>query len=75
MGTKQSMSGANTNPTQYIQQNKETLIRLLKHSNDDFVRALALAAIVEFGDNATKESIEADLLRLREEIQDNQDGP
>lgn len=65
------MSPPETTPKEYVQQNKQTLVRLLKHSNDDFVRALALAAIVEFGEDATLESIEADLDRLRPKIQDD----
>lgn len=69
------MSAPDTTPKQYVQQNKETLIRILKHSNDDFVRALALAAIVEFGEDATMESVETDLNRLRAEIQDSQNNP
>lgn len=53
-------------PSEYVQQNEQQLERLIKHSNNDFVRALAIAAIVEYGGDASVDSITADLERIKE---------
>jgi len=53
-------------PSEYVRENKEQLERLIKHSNNDFVRALAIAAFVEFGEDASVESITKDLERIKE---------
>lgn len=56
----------NLPPREYVRENKEQLERLIKHSNNDFVRALAIAAFVEYGDDASVESITKDLERIKE---------
>jgi HEAT repeat protein len=56
-----------SDPTRYVQENEEQLTRLLKHSNNDFVRSLALAALIEFGDDATVDTVTEDLEKLREQ--------
>ncbi|MFC3957581.1 hypothetical protein [Halovivax cerinus] len=48
-------------PDEYVRENRETLVKIIKHGNDDFVRALALAAIVEYGG-------EPDLEKVRREV-------
>ena len=53
-------------PNEYVRENKEQLERLIKHSNNDFVRALAIAAFVEYGEDATIKSITKDLERIKE---------
>jgi hypothetical protein len=53
-------------PNEYVRENKEQLERLIKHSNNDFVRALAIAAFVEYGEDASVESITKDLERLKD---------
>ena len=53
-------------PSEYVRENKEQLERLIKHSNNDFVRALAIAAFVEYGEDASVESIRKDLERIKE---------
>jgi hypothetical protein len=53
-------------PSEYVQNNKEQLDRLIKHSNNDFVRALAIAAIIEYGDDPSVEAITRDLERVKE---------
>lgn len=53
-------------PGEYVQENKNQLERLIKHSNNDFVRALAIAAFVEYGEDASIESITEDLERIKE---------
>lgn len=53
-------------PGEYVRENKQQLERLIKHSNNDFVRALAIAAFVEYGEDASAESITEDLERIKE---------
>ena len=53
-------------PSEYVRENKQQLERLIKHSNNDFVRALAIAAFVEYGEDASVESITDDLEQIKE---------
>ena len=53
-------------PDEYVRENQGQLERLIKHSNNDFVRALAIAAFIEYGEDATVDSITEDLERIRE---------
>jgi hypothetical protein len=53
-------------PSEYVRENKQQLERLIKHSNNDFVRALAIAAFLEYGEDASVESITEDLERIKE---------
>jgi hypothetical protein len=60
------MASATSDPDRYVRENRETLVRIIKHGNDDFVRALALAAIVEYGDKPEIETLRRELDRLDE---------
>lgn len=53
-------------PSEYVRENKEQLERLIKHSNNDFVRALAIAAFVEYGEDPSVEAITRDLEQMKE---------
>jgi len=53
-------------PSEYVRENKHQLERLIKHSNNDFVRALAIAAFVEYGEDASVESVTEDLERIKQ---------
>lgn len=55
-----------TDPKQYVNENAEALSRIIKHSSSTFPRALALAALVEYGDDPAVASVVEDLERLRE---------
>jgi hypothetical protein len=48
-------------PETYVQENRETLIHVIKHGDDEFVRGLALAALVKWGEDPDPD-------RLHEEI-------
>jgi len=52
-------------PNEYVNQNKETLSRIIKHSSDTFTRSLALAALVEYGEDATIDDVIEDLKQVR----------
>ncbi|MDB2247409.1 hypothetical protein [Halorubrum ezzemoulense] len=56
----------NLSPSEYVRENKNQLERLIKHSNNDFVRALAIAAFIEYGEDASVEAITKDLERIKE---------
>lgn len=58
------MSSTDPTPDEYVRENRETLVRVIKHGNDDFVRALALAALVEYGGEPDREAVKRDLDRL-----------
>lgn len=47
---------------QYVRENHETLVEIIQHGTDPFVRSLALAALIEFGD-------EPDIERVRQELE------
>lgn len=50
-----------SDPDQYIRENRDTLVEIIKHSNDTFVRALCLAALVEYGDTPDVEAVRSEL--------------
>jgi hypothetical protein len=54
------------NPEEYVNENAEALSRIIKHSSSTFPRALALAALVEYGDDPAVAAVVEDLERLRE---------
>lgn len=48
-------------PTEYVRENQDLLVRLLKHGDDEFVRALALAALVKYGTDPELEAVQREL--------------
>lgn len=52
-------------PDTFVQENQDILVNLLKSVDDKFVRALVLAALVEFGDTPLLE----DVVREMESVQ------
>lgn len=57
------MSNNSPDPDEYVRQNRETLVEIIKHGTDPFVRSLALAALVEFGDEPDIEWVRHELER------------
>lgn len=56
------MAGAQAiDPDEYVRNNRDTLVRIVKHGNDDFVRSLALAALVEYGEDPDIEKVRREL--------------
>jgi hypothetical protein len=53
-------------PDEYVRNNRDTLVRIIKHGNDDFVRSLALAALVEFGEDPDIEKVRRELEKAAE---------
>lgn len=60
------MKSYDGNPQEFVQENREVLIRLLKHGDDVFVRALALAAIIEFGTDPDLEDVKREIVQAGE---------
>lgn len=60
-------SRSEIDPTKYVEENNEQLVYIIKHSNDQFVRGLCLAALVKYSEGKTKiEEIERELEQFRE---------
>lgn len=59
-------STVNIDPDEYVRENRETLVRIIKHGNDDFVRSLAMAALVEYGGEPALDKVRDDLDRVAE---------
>lgn len=53
-------------PDAFVSDNRETLVRLLKHTDDVFVRALALATLAEYGTKPALEDVERELRKARD---------
>jgi len=66
------MMSDSTDPDTYVRQNKESLVRVIKHSNDEFVRALCLAALVKYGEEPPEAVVEKDIDRL-DQLRDSLD--
>lgn len=63
------MIGDVSDPERYVQENKDTLVRIIKHGDDEFVRALALAAILRFGDEPAIHDIEHEIEQAKREME------
>lgn len=53
-------------PEEYVRQNKETLVKIIKHGDDEFVRAMALTALVMYGDDPSPTELRAELERVEQ---------
>lgn len=56
-----------TDPDQYVRENRDALVKIIKHGTDNFVRAFALAALVEYGDEPDIEHVRRELDRAAEQ--------
>lgn len=50
-------------PDEYVREHHETLVEIVKHGTDSFVRAFALAALVEYGGEPSIERVRHELER------------
>lgn len=55
-----------TDPNEYVRENRETLVDVIKHGSDPFVRALCLAAIVEYGGEPEQEQLRREIERMEQ---------
>lgn len=56
-----------TDPDDYVREHKETLVRIIKHGDDLFVRSLALAFLVEHGDDPQLHEIRSQIDEFADE--------
>ena len=55
-----------SDPHRYVEENTEVLTDIIKHSSSKFTRALAIAALVEYGDNPDVEQLLDEVKTIRE---------
>jgi hypothetical protein len=60
------MRGYHGDPEQFVLDNQETFIRILKHSDDEFIRGLALSALIEYGSEPVLDDVERSLRNARD---------
>lgn len=53
----------NGDPDEFVRENQELLSRIISQSSDPFVRALALRALIDYGDGPTLEDVEREINR------------
>lgn len=56
---------ADPDPETYVRENKDTLVRIIKHGNDRWTRAMAMAALVEYGDDPDVDVVREELDRMK----------
>lgn len=66
------MSSRSVNPDQYVRENREQLVYVIKHSNDQFVRSLCLAALVKYGgEEADPNELKHELEQIMDRVDSN----
>lgn len=58
---------SNDDPSKYVEQNRDQLIDIIRHSDDEFVRALCISAIYEYGSTPAISEVIDDLERIEED--------
>lgn len=53
-------------PETYVREHRETLVEIIKHGDDKFVRALCLAALVKYGTDPDVAQLQQEITRLDE---------
>ncbi|MFD1601081.1 hypothetical protein [Halobellus rarus] len=54
-------------PDHYVNNNSDQLAYVIKHSNDQFVRSLCLAALVEYGNEGDVSEVRKQLEQVEKE--------
>jgi hypothetical protein len=54
-------------PNVYVREHREELLKIIKHGTDPFVQSLALAALVEYGEDPDLEWVRRELDRVIDE--------
>lgn len=49
------------NPEEFVSQERDTLVKIVRHGDDTYVRALAICALVEWGDDPSLETVKQEL--------------
>lgn len=51
-------------PETYVREHSDRLVRIVKHGSDEWVRALAMAALVEYGEEPDVDQLRAEIDRM-----------
>ncbi len=54
------------NPDRWVRENRDMLVRIIKHGDARFVRAAALATLVRYGDDPALHEVERELKLAKE---------
>ncbi len=57
------------NPDLWVRENRELLYRIIRHADDRFVRALAISALIHYGDEPTIAEVRRELDRAEEVVE------
>lgn len=55
-------------PDRWVREHRELLYRVIRHADDRFVRALAISALLHYGDEPTVTEVRRELDRAEEVI-------
>lgn len=61
------MRDFNGDPDKFVSENRETLVRIVKHGENEFVRALAIKALVRYGSEPEAKDAVRELRRAIDE--------
>lgn len=65
--SRTAVSNEGIDPEEYVSENSDQLAFIIKHSNDQFIRGLCLAALVKYGQGETGiDQIKKELDHLQE---------
>lgn len=53
-------------PERYVRNNRETLLQVIRHGDDEFTRGLAIAALVKYGPDPSLATVKQDIERMEE---------
>lgn len=51
-------------PETYVRENRDVLLRVIRHGDDSFTRGLAIAALMEFGPDPSMDQVIEDIQRM-----------
>lgn len=53
-----------SDPEEYVRENRDVLLRVIRHGDDEFTRGLAIAALMEYGPDPTMDTVVDDIRRM-----------
>lgn len=57
-----------TDGNRFVSEHRDELVRILRHGNDEFTRAAALAALVRYGDAPDINDVQRELNQAQETL-------
>lgn len=62
----QRIGPAPDDPETYVRNNRDRLLRVIRHGDDHFTQGLAIAALIEYGPDPSMEQVIEDIRRMEE---------